>query len=695
MKLKLFKKKFENTERGKFHRRKKELELLEKAEEEKDQKELARLKKEQIKQARYYAGLLPRALETQRLASSVTKHDSKGRAKKMVRRVRLVPPVLIHHDYFMYQVNMRHLPTGVSADKMKDTETLRTLSFALETEVQVDDSDYRGFWFLVARVGGAGIIPNKVGYQDVIDTMPKRASNWAIPIGVGENKKLTWLDIRQKPHFLIAGSTGSGKSVFLKNMLLTLAMNNSPSRLRIVLADFKAGADMVPLAKLPHLGTPSKIRVKKSEYDFDGDDLKTKTEDDYADYIITEPKDVLPVLHWADRETNRRNRKFAEVGDETVTNINEYNAKFRHRPMPRVMIVLDEFPVAVLEVGGKDAAIIRRLISAITRKGRSAGISIVLGSQGANAEVLDGAISQNITTRLAGFSTGPQSQTIMGSWFASRISNRPGRMAFRDDLEEKELQTPWIPPTLASKLVKTICEKWDNNKDEDTTALKLFDFCLDKADGVFDPTTLFKHFPDDTSITRRACYEIGKQYELQTNDDGELGPVIRLQEVDFYLLPAVSGQRPRKLVTVEEYNAKQQALAEPEPEPETPPAEPEPCVITMQEIVETSLAENNGDLGSKWIFDTFRERGMTKSMAESVGPSEIGTIYSTATGDYAIERGERRNRPYHLELVSIPRSPLPENQVSDAKNETDRGASTIQDDDVPDWLQSIEDDANG
>ena len=674
------------SERDKFYRRKRELEAAEAADERETKREAAKLRRQQIKQAQYYAGLLPRALAQQEQFYVEKQYKQSSIVKRKKILIRIVPPVVIHHDYYMFLVDTSNLPTGVTTAKLADKTVLESLGFALQTEVSVDNqSKERGFWYLVARRGGVGIVPRKINYADVITMMPKRASSWAIPIGVGENKRLTWLDIRQKPHFLIAGGTGSGNSVFLKNMLLTLCAQNSPERLRIVLADFKAGADLIPLKNLPHLGTPTKIRVKKREIvDINAEgEIIEETVDDFADEIINEPADLMPVLQWADRETNRRNRLFAQLG--TVTNINEYNGKFRRKPLPRILLVLDEFPVAMLEVGKTEMKQIEQKISPITRKGRSAGISVVLGSQVASANVLSGAISQNISTRLGGFSTGPQSQVIMGSWIANRIENRPGRMAYRDDLTERELQTPWISQAIAKALVAEIGDKWSDGHDEDSTALMLFKFCLDKSDGIYDPYNIHKYFPDDEEITREVCVEIGQQYELTTQENGELGPIITLLDTDFYLLPSISGLRPRKLITVEDYELSQTT---PEPEPK-----PEPVIdtITNEQILRWSIYENEGRLGWREIFARFANEGVTAERARTVfsegGEFEIDdNFYRILQGAGPLPRrailaecGMRNdNQPPNAPKTT-------DTPVGEAK--TDIETDVDDNDEIPDWLQ--------
>lgn len=610
------------TERDKFFKRKDELSALYEEEEREAQAEARRRQALEIKQAKYYAGLLPRALQTQEQYHVEHKFQDKGKDKRVVRRVRILRPYLIHQDYYMFQVDMQRLPEGVNPKTLTEPATIKALAFALQTEVGFDDSDVeRGFWYLVAKKGGVGIVPRIVTYEEALKLIPKSASTWTIPIGCGMNKRITHLDIRKKPHFLIAGTTGAGKSVFLKNMILTLCANNSPARLRIIIADFKNGPDMLQMRDLPHLGTPSKVRTVKRELVGidDAGELVEESIDDFAKNIISEPEDILPILDWASRETNRRNALFAQQRD--VTNINEYNNRFRRKPLPRILIVLDELPVAMLEVGKTQAKAMEQKLSAITRKGRSAGISIVIGSQVGTANVISGAIGQNISCRVVGWCTGTQSQVVLGNWFAHEILNRPGRVAYVDDLEQKELQTPFVSPSLATGLVKAIVDKWSDGHDEDDTALRLFNFCLERADGVYDPETLYKYFPDDDDITRELCREIGNEYELRELDDGTLGPIINLLDTDFYLLPGINSIRPRKLVTVEDYRLSQ-TTADPEPEPEPEPIE---AIIYGWELrcLQWAITENAGKLGWRDCYGQFKDAGLTANMAKSLYRDQI------------------------------------------------------------------------
>lgn len=535
-------------------------------------KEARRLESLQIKQARYYAKVLPKSL-TQMGRASQTRTPRKGERDRItVNMVKIKPPILIHKDYYMYQIDTRRLPNGVSIDKLKDQELLETLSFACDAEIQAWGNPGQGLWYLIPRVGGLGIIPNLIEYDYALSIIPKRAGKWAIAVGVSNNNKLSWLELRDKPHILVAGSTGSGKSVMFKNIILTLARNNPPNRFRAVIADFKGAGDFIRFRNLPHIGTPTPVKVDITEHlEFDDEEGLTKVEEtaeSFATDIITEPDDLVDVLRWANRETNNRNQLFSNLQEKDihVTNIREYNAKFRRKPMPRVFLFIDEFPVAVLEVDKKTATQVQKWVSAITRKGRSAGIHIVLGSQMAQADVLSGAIMQNIGTRLVGFSTGPQSQTLFGSWFASKISNTPGRMAFKDDMLEIELQTPWISPKLANVMVDDISEKWgDDPDDSDEWMEKIVEYCLENTDGYFNPRKLYQMepFKSDPDYSFNKLSELGQSLEYNT-DRG--GPDIPYKEGIVYLLPGVPGKYSRRFVFKEVYLVSQQKTVKVEPE---------------------------------------------------------------------------------------------------------------------------------
>jgi hypothetical protein len=582
------------------------------------------LEKEQRKQADQYAKMIPAALRNLKLASTTRQPGRSGqRDRIIVNMIKIRPPVLINRDYYMYQIDTKRLPHGVTISQLMSDEIVETLSFALGTPVVAEGNPNHGFWYLVPRVGGLGIIPRKIDWEECISKLPKRAGTWAFVVGMGPNKTLTWIDIRKKIHMLIAGTTGSGKSVMIKNIIISIALHNSPHRARFIICDFKMGADYIPLLKLPHVGTQEPLTSSKREatdINEETGELIYREEDDFGDYLITAPEDVVKILSWARKEVDRRNKMFSSAAEKgiLISNINEYNAHYwKGNVLPRYFVVLDELPVAIMEFSAAEKKDILKNLSGVARLGRSAGIHLILGSQVGNAEVLGPSISGNVGTRLSGFcATGPQSQTIMNSWIANRILNNPGRMAYKDDFTELELQTPWISPKLAGELVKKAVEKWGDGHDEDIVVQTVFLHCLNKHDGAVVSTEIHKDFPEDEDITVRRVQEICQAYEF---NEAEEGPEITLNEQVYYLLPAVPAQKkPRRLVLKETWQRLKQNTKAVEPV-----KEPEP-ELSVSEVFQWVLQHNNGDYSIRNTYEKFKEDGLSWHKTVNLGQEYEG-----------------------------------------------------------------------
>jgi len=615
----------------------------------------AALMKEQRKQADQYAKMIPAALRNLKLASTSRRPGRNGQRDRIIlNMVKIRPPAQINREYYMFQIDTKRLPHGVTIAQLMSEEIVETLSYALGTPVQSTGDPTEGFWYLVPRVGGLGVIPRKIEWDECISKLPKSASTWAFVVGIGPNKTLTWIDIRKKIHLLIAGTTGSGKSVMIKNIIISIALHNSPRRARFIICDFKMGADYIPLLKLPHVGTQEPLSSNKREAtDINEEgELIYKEEEDFGDYLITAPEDVVKILSWARKEVDRRNRLFSTMAEKgtLISNINEYNAHFwKGNVLPRYFLVLDELPVAIMEFSAAEKKDILKNLSGVARLGRSAGIHLILGSQVANAEVLGPSISGNVGTRLSGYcATGPQSQTIMNSWIANRISNNPGRMAYKDDFTELELQTPWVSPKLAGELVKEAVELWGDGHDEDAVTQNVFLHCLKKHDGAVSSNELHQEFNDE-EITQNRIREICQEYEFKEDEEG---PEITLNDDVYYLLPAVPGRKPRRLVLKSTY----QRLKEQETRA-VKPAKPKPTPYPSIQEVYTWLFENNeGVYSVRKLHDNWGVQGVGRPYFEKMGRKYENESVTMPDGKICTLRPAEPGYPRQIEVYSVQRT---------------------------------------
>lgn len=243
-------------------------------------------------------------------------------------------------------------------------------------------------------------IPNKKGMmvrmRDLLtdDEVVKQKVPLTFLLGRDVNGTAAFADLAKMPHMLIAGQTGSGKSVMINSFLTSLLYRNAPSNLKLILVDPKR-VELTPYNSIPHLLTP----------------------------VIVEPEKCISALKWAVAEMERRYKLFAEVGKR---NIIEYNSAKPEENMPYIVIVIDEL-ADLMVIAAKD---VETLIVRLAQMARATGIHLVLATQRPSVNVITGLIKANIPARIA-FSVTSQidSRTILDSAGAEKLVGR-GDMLF-------------------------------------------------------------------------------------------------------------------------------------------------------------------------------------------------------------------------------------------------------------------------
>ncbi len=227
-------------------------------------------------------------------------------------------------------------------------------------------------------------IPNKdraiVGMREILesDKWKEAASPLKLALGRDVSGRPVVADLAKMPHLLIAGKTGSGKSVAMNAFLTSLLWNNSPEDLRMILVDPKR-VELAPYNNLPHLLTP----------------------------VIVEPEKSVSALAWAVAEMNRRYKHFSE---KRCRNIGEYNEKFPEEKEPFIVIVIDEL-ADLMMVAGKD---VEAAICRIAQMARAVGMHLIVATQRPSVDVVTGLIKANLPARMAfKVSSGIDSRTII------------------------------------------------------------------------------------------------------------------------------------------------------------------------------------------------------------------------------------------------------------------------------------------
>ncbi len=229
-------------------------------------------------------------------------------------------------------------------------------------------------------------------------------------IGKDITGKPVLADLARMPHLLVAGQTGSGKSVMINDILTSLLYRNTPSDLKLILVDPKT-VELTPYNDIPHLLTP----------------------------VITEPEKCISALKWAVAEMERRYRTLAEVKKR---NIGEYNQLKSEEGMPYIVIVIDEL-ADLMMMAARD---VEALIVRIAQKARAVGIHLILATQRPSVDVITGLIKANVPARIA-FTTASQvdSRTIIDQMGSEKLLGQGDMLFLTSDMPKpRRVQAAFI-----------------------------------------------------------------------------------------------------------------------------------------------------------------------------------------------------------------------------------------------------------
>ena len=246
-------------------------------------------------------------------------------------------------------------------------------------------------------------IPNKeidpVNYRQIIESKEFANPKINIPITLGKTIAGYPIvgDLVSMPHLLIAGTTGSGKSVCINTLILSVLYKHTPETCKLILIDPKM-LELSVYQGIPHLLSP----------------------------VITEPKKATSALKWTVREMETRYRKMTEEGVRNISGFNEKAKKENKKVMPYIIVVVDEM-ADLMMVSGKQ---VENYIQRLAQMARAAGIHIIMATQRPSVDVITGTIKANFPTRISFQVTSKiDSRTILGEQGAEQLLGK-GDMLF-------------------------------------------------------------------------------------------------------------------------------------------------------------------------------------------------------------------------------------------------------------------------
>ena len=344
------------------------------------------------------------------------------------------------------EVNIGPTVTQYELSLSSGTRVSKLLTINKEISLALAKKDVR----IQAPIPGKSTVgiemPNEesqaVTIRETLEQMPKQLEKKPLAVALGKDimGKVKWCEIDKTPHLLVAGATGSGKSVCINTMLISILMKARPDEVKLVMVDPKK-VELGIYNGIPHLLTP----------------------------VVTDPKKASIALKRAVSEMDRRYDLFEEYGTK---NIGGYNAIIEEKnkklpddeklaKMPYIVVIVDELADLML-VAGKE---VEDSIMRITQMARAAGIHLIIATQRPSTEVITGLIKSNIPSRIAfAVSSSINSRTILDMGGAEKLlgkgdmlflpmgENSPERIqgAFIDESEIKKVVDHTIAQQKAS-----------------------------------------------------------------------------------------------------------------------------------------------------------------------------------------------------------------------------------------------------
>lgn len=290
-------------------------------------------------------------------------------------------------------------------------------------------------------------VPNKnvtaVSLREMVESLDfqKRVHPMSFVLGKDINGAIQFCNLDKMPHLLVAGSTGSGKSVCLNTMLISMLYKSSPEDVRFILIDPKT-VEFSVYANLPHLLTP---------------------------HIITTKEQAINALNWAIKEMEYR---YTLLQQNEVVNIKEYNnlpivKDGIVNKLPYIVIVIDELNDLMIETKRE----MEERIMKLAQKSRAAGIHLVIATQRPSVDVITGTIKANLPSRIAFALTNfADSKTVLDMGGAEKLLGRGDSLFKPNDMPEpRRIQGAYISSAEVSAVVKFIKANNPADFDEGTT----------------------------------------------------------------------------------------------------------------------------------------------------------------------------------------------------------------------------------
>lgn len=433
------------------------------------------------------------------------------------------------------------IPQGVNIwDALRNSNTLPQISSAIEMPVscpQLETGNYHeGPWLLIQRNGLLYGLPKHVRYSDYIKRYPnEQLDKLPIPSGLREGLWVGWEYLAERPHLLVSGETGSGKTNLMLSIISTLISRHSPEEIQFIFCDLKEGVDFHMFKDIPHA----------------------------IEFIEDVPRLAQVISAIEELRADRMH----ELKASGMRNINDFNRKHPEYRMPHIALVIDEFGALTSGLYSKEAKHIYNICDQLAQKARAAGIHMILGTQTPNKQNIPTAIRDNVKLKLAGTTSNVHASiAAIGVGDAAKLPQIPGRFLCKAGVQLYQVQMPEILDDEVNEAIR-IANSYGRVESPikllpegepvvmDSKIKKLFNtsefvrITLEEFGGIINYTSLHQHVQGDYDVSRKQLKTIaeqikasgkvtydGTQYDVVTTGAGRSGYKLIAQSQDDDLL---------------------------------------------------------------------------------------------------------------------------------------------------------------
>ena len=346
------------------------------------------------------------------------------------------------------QVNIGPTVTQFELEIKAGTKVSKLLSIQREIALALAAKDVR-IEAPINKKSTIGIeLPNKinssVSFKEVLTKMPDVNEKNLLAVGLGKDimGKVKWMEINTTPHLLVAGATGSGKSVCVNCIITSILMRTKPDQVKLVMVDPKK-VELTMYNGIPHLLAP----------------------------VVTDPKKASIALKNIVAEMERRYDVFERTKNKNIKGYNKFCETNPEYPkMPYIVVIIDELADLML-VAAKE---VEDSIMRITQMARAAGIHLIVATQRPSTDVITGVVKANIPSRISfAVSSSIDSRTILDSTGAEKLLGK-GDMLFlpMGDNHPTRIQGAFISEEEIQKVVDYVCEQQKAQYDNTLTEMK-------------------------------------------------------------------------------------------------------------------------------------------------------------------------------------------------------------------------------